>query len=348
MTQFLSKIGVLNPILTSFGISEYNHAKSSVYYVENEIREETFENGDAILDTIVPTIDYSGEAYSPRMSFADSQGSFPTPEFYTEYPVFVSEGSPELADFGSIYKIVPIEDINPSRVEIQLFDGDIGLRTDIVSIETYVLWSNTPNYMEYSEGRSPGRVNALNDGDFEFESATGVLTITSELKLNQILSRVITDSQMLREEDPYFYDQHNWSYYVVFQVKVEKYRSVADLRDLTSEQVGKIATAQAIEAAIFEYNYQFNLATQTQMSYHELIYTVIVTAVSTAITMGATFCIGQVVQLTGSLVSTASKELSKSASKTLMGLLQRTAGFTASSVAWAVVREIGQEVIIDP
>jgi hypothetical protein len=153
---------------------------------------------------------------------------------------------------------------------------------------------------------------------------------------------------MLRKDDEDFYDDYNWSYYVVFQVKVEKYRSVTDLRDLTSEQIGKIATAQAIEAAILEYNYQFNLATQTQLSYHELIYTVIVTAVSTAITIGATLCIGQVVQLAGGLASTATKELSKSASKTLMGLLQPTAGFTASSVAWAVVKEIGQEVIIDP
>jgi len=124
--------------------------------------------------------------------------------------------------------------------------------------------------------------------------------------------------------------------------------SIVDLRDLTSEQVNKIATAQAVEAAIFEYNYQFNLATQTQLSYHELIYTIIVTAVSTAITMGATLCVGKAVQLAGSLANTATKELSKSASKTLMSLLQPTAGFTASSVAYAVLKEIGQEVLIDP
>ncbi|MBA7544810.1 hypothetical protein ES705_37171 [subsurface metagenome] len=144
------------------------------------------------------------------------------------------------------------------------------------------------------------------------------------------------------------YNNYDWSYYVVFQVNVEKYRSIVDLRDLTSEQVNKIATAQAVEAAIFEYNYQFNLATQTQLSYHELIYTIIVTAVSTAITMGATLCVGKAVQLAGSLANTATKELSKSASKTLMSLLQPTAGFTAKFVAFAVVREIGQEVLIDP
>lgn len=84
------------------------------------------------------------------------------------------------------------------------------------------------------------------------------------------------------------------------------------------------------------------------MSYHELIYTIIVTAVSTAITMGATLCVGKVVQLTGSLASTATKELSKSASKTLLGLLQPTAGFSAWGVLRAVAKEIGQEVLIDP
>ncbi|MBA7482868.1 hypothetical protein ES707_18367 [subsurface metagenome] len=347
MTQFLSRIGVLNPILTDFGIGEYNHKKSSVYYVENEIKEETFENGDEFLDTIFPTIDYGGDAYSPRMSFADSRGSFPTPEFYTEYPVFVSEGSPELEDFGSIYKIIPIEDIASSGVEIQLFNGDIGLKADVDSIDAYILWSDFPGKMFYSEGWSPKHVITLDDGDFEFESATGVLTITSESKLTQLISKVNADSQMLQENNEN-YNDYDWSFYVVFQVNVEKYRSIVDLRDLTSEQVNKIATAQAVEAAIFEYNYQFNLATQTQLSYHELIYTIIVTAVSTAITMGATLCVGKAVQLAGSLANTATKELSKSASKTLMSLLQPTAGFTAKFVARAVLKEIGQEVLIDP
>jgi hypothetical protein len=282
------------------------------------------------------------------MSFADSQGGLPTPEFYTEYPVFVPEGSPELEDVSSIYKIVPIEDITPSSgVKIQLFDGDIGLKADIDSIEAYILWSDFPDKMYFSQGSSPGHIIELENGDFEFDSETGVLTITSQPKLTTILERKIADSQQLQENNP-GQNFDNWSYYVVFQVNVEKYRSVADLRDLTSEQVGKIATAQAIEAAIFEYNYQFNLATQTQMSYHELFYTIIVTAISTAITMGATLCVGKVVQLTGSLANTATKELSKSASKTLLGLLQPTAGFTASGVAYAVLKEIGQEVLIDP
>jgi hypothetical protein len=348
MTSFLSKIGVLNPVITNFGIGEFTHKESSIYYVENEIREETFENGDAVLDTIVPTIDYVGDAYSPRMTFADSQGGLPTPEFYTEYPVFVPEGSAELEEVSSIYKIVPIEDITPSSgVEIQLFDGDIGLKADIDSINAYILWSDLPDKMYYSAGRSPGYISTLYDGDFEFESDTGVLTITSQAKLTQMLTRVSTDTLQLQENNP---EQNfdDWSYYVVFQVNVEKYRSVADLRDLTSEQVGKIATAQAIEAAIFEYNYQFNLATQTQACYHELIYTVVVTAISTAISMGATLYIGKVVQLAGSLASTATKELSKSASKMLMGLLQPTAGFTAKFVLRSVAKEIGQEVLIDP
>ena len=164
MTSFLSEIGVLNPILKDFGIAEYNHKESSVYYLENEIKEETFENGDVALDTIFPTIDYSGDAYSPRMSFADSQGSFPAPEFYTEYPIFVSESSPELEEFGSIYKLVPIEDVTISGVEIQLFDGDIGLKADISSIDAYILCSRPPNFFEHES-----KVNTLIEGDFELD-----------------------------------------------------------------------------------------------------------------------------------------------------------------------------------
>ncbi len=160
----------------------------------------------------------------------------------------------------------------------------------------------------------------------------------------QILNSLYFEIQRVESEP----DSSGCSYYVIFQVKIEKYRSIDDLRDLTSEQVNKIATAQAIEASILEYNYQFNLAVQTQMSYHELFYTMTVTAVSTAITLGATLGVGKVVELAGSLTGTAAKELSKSASKTLLGLLQPTAGFSAMFVLKTVAKEICQEVLIDP
>ena len=173
---------------------------------------------------------------------------------------------------------------------------------------------------------------------------TLTLTVPLNAKLANILNALYFEIQRVESEP----DSSGCSYYVVFQFNIEKYRSIDDLRDLTSEQVNKIATAQAIEASILEYNYQFNLAVQTQMSYHELFYIGIVTAVSTAITMGATLGVGKVVELAGSLTGTAAKELSKSASKTLLGLLQPTAGFSSWGVLYTVAKEIGQEVLIDP
>jgi len=192
--------------------------------------------------------------------------------------------------------------------------------------------------------------------DFEFEKDTGVITIEEGSELYDVLEGYFLYISCTEGEEV---ESEPGDYYVtlVLEAKVEKYRSVTDLRDLTEEQVNKIATAQAVEAAILEYNYQFNLATQTQMGYHEIIYTATVTAISTIIIMAATYGAGSLLNSLGITTSTTSgKLLVEGGTKTvgpgvermLLHILKRADSITLSSIAVSVLSEMGQEILLDP
>ena len=77
---------------------------------------------------------------------------------------------------------------------------------------------------------------------------------------------------------------------------VEKYRSIEDIRDLTSEQVQQIATMQSIQASLLEYYYQFQIAVESQSKLNEIAYTVAITVITTALTMGIGSAAGWVKQ----------------------------------------------------
>ena len=342
---YLQSTGAINQFVDNIGIPEFNHAKSSVYYIENQIQEDTADNRDTYLDTIIPTIDYDSERdrFAPRYSFVDSMGGIPAPEFYTEYPVIVSDDSSAVDQYGSIYKVMEIE--NPEEItsiEIQLFDSESDLQADIVSIDAYVVWRVTPNSFGAGTDTCNSHIVSLRNGEFKVNLTSGIITIGSDPALSTILNKYATKEEEL-DEDKFSYSVSQPK--ILFQIKVEKYRSISDVRDLTSEQISKIATAQAIEASILEYNYQFNLATQTQMGFHELIYTAIVTAISTALTMGFSAGMGSIVN---SLKDSAKKVSSKMLGRLMGSVLGAAESFTVATVIGAVVKEMGQEILLDP
>ena len=340
---YLQSTGAINPFVDNIGIPEFNHAKSSVYYIENQIQEDTADNRDTYLDTIIPTIDYDSERnrFAPRYSFVDSMGGIPAPEFYTEYPVIVSDDSSAVDQYGSIYKVMEIENLEEiTSIEIQLFDSESILQADIVSIDAYVVWRVTPN--TFGSQTCNSHMVTLKNGEFKVNLTSGIITIGSDPALSTILNKYATKEEEL-DEDKFSYSVSQPK--ILFQIKVEKYRSISDVRDLTSEQVNKIATAQAIEAAILEYNYQFNLATQTQMGFHELIYTAIVTAISTALTMGFSAGMGSIVN---SLKDSAKEVSSKMLGRLMGSVLGAAESFSVATVIGAVVKEMGQEILLDP
>jgi hypothetical protein len=92
-------------------------------------------------------------------------------------------------------------------------------------------------------------------------------------------------------------------------------------------------------------NFDFCFATQTQLGFSEIVYTMIVTAISTGLTMGASFGVGSIVS---SLVNPAKQISSKFIGRMLESALGGAVSFTAPIVARAVVKEIGQEILLDP
>ena len=351
---FLQSTGVINPVFDNIGIPEFNHAKSSAYYIENQVQEDTAENSDSYLDTIIPTIDYDTEndRFASRYSFIDAMGRIPAPEFYTEYPVIVSEDSSAVDQYGSIYKVGAIEEQleqykneenflkgEAPTIKIELFDSESNLQAEIASIDVYMVWTRA----KPTQATKSYYINTMVPDQYEVDLSAGTITIDSD----SVIPLLDSYSAKAREIDDDRYLDHSSQPKILFKINVEKYRSVSDLRGLTSEQVNKIATAQAIEAAILEYNYQFNLATQTQMGFHEIVYTAVVTAISTALSITFTAGMGSIVN---SFVGKEGiKQLSSNMLKKLFTILSESAkSFSIAGVIGAVVKEMGQELVIDP
>ena len=221
------------------------------------------------------------------------------------------------------------------------------MHSDVSSIDVYLVWSVTnPLYSaDYSY------LETLETKDFEFNSLTGILTISENSTFE------LKEKLQLKQSN---YPEKEVT--LCFEVHVEKYRSIEDLRDLSKENVDQIITMQTTHASLLEYYYQFNLASKQEEQLQQLAYTAVVTAISTAISMAVSFGIGKVVGLAnkylGSLVDLP--DLSgimgvQSVSKVqqfLHGfstyLMQASVSLSGFSIITACLREISQEIVIDP
>ena len=224
----------------------------------------------------------------------------------------------------------------PSDITVQLFSENFDFKADIAYLDAHIkLYYN----MDEDDWAILEKERlTINPDNFEFNNQSGILTIKQSSGVSDFVKGLFSFIASFEE-----HDTDKFYVTLVLEVKVEKYRSVDDLRDLTEEKVNQIATAQAIEAALLEYNYQFNLATQTQMGYHELVYTATVTAISTVITMLATYGIGSMVSSLGSTSKAfVSQKMTGPLGQALSG------SFSAADIAYSVVKEIGQELLLDP
>ncbi|KKN48414.1 hypothetical protein LCGC14_0653110 [marine sediment metagenome] len=231
---------------------------NSIMFLEDSIHTMTLENDDTHYDSIVPYMVYGDGMFVPMLQFADSQGQVPIPEFYEEYPIFVSpEHYTALQDnYYSIYKIF----IKKSDT-IQLIPKSSAhtLHSDVVSFDVYLCDS------EGSEKFIGNYNNSQVHQSFSFNKSSGVISFNdfTQNTLNSLLENY-------EGVEPY----------IVLEFYIEKYRSINDLRDLTEEEVNKIAIMQSAHAGILEYVYQHTIATKTQQKLSELAYTVLVTTAS--------------------------------------------------------------------
>ncbi len=318
------------------------HSTNSILYLEDQINSATIQNEDILLDSIIPYMVYS----VPTLEFTDSQSSISPPEFYETYPIYVSAEKYEQvkSDYNTIYKISSLE---TSELQIIPRSSVHYLYSDVVSIDVYLVWSITnPLYSaDYSY------LGTLETEDFEFDPLSGLLSINNN-KTMELKEKLKNKQENYPEKEMA----------LCFEVNIEKYRSIEDVRKLSREEVDQIITMQTAHASVLEYYYQFNLASKQEEQLQELAYITTVTAISTAISIGVSFGIGKIVGMAnkylGSLVNlpdlagiTGIQSVSK-VQQILHGvsayLMQASVSLSGFSIAIACVKEISQEIFIDP
>ena len=119
--------------------------------------------------------------------------------------------------------------------------------------------------------------------------------------------------------------------YFVFEFHIEKYRSLEDLRELSSEEVVRIATMQAAHESILEYTYQHSIATSTQTKLSFAAYTAYITFISV---------MASIVPIT---IGTTIAQCASSSASTL-AIVSRN----AFRLTWVVGKEIAEELYLDP
>ena len=253
---------------------DFVYMKNNIMYLENAVHESTKENNDRNYDRIIP---YMVSAV-PTLQFADSTSAV-LPEFYEEYPIFVSASDYERVqdNYHTIYKIY-----DEVTSEIQLIpEGNIHeFQSDIVFIDVYsVVKESGTNLLKE---RVP--LDDLTSDAYTIDKSTGILTLDDSHPSVQEMNEILQANK----------EEYGDDAYIVLEIKVEKYRSLDDLGDLTSEQVNKISTMQFVHSKLLEYCYQYTLAKQTQERLDEIAYTTYVTVVSTIIVLPISYAIGSI------------------------------------------------------
>ena len=244
------------------------YADQSIMSLENAVYGATEINNDLHLDKIIPYM-YD---YYPTFTFSDVKSPAPLPEFYEDYPVIVSEESFE-AGLGEIYdNIYKIwEKGDGTSIRIVPEDSRHVLRADIDHIDVYVINTYVGGGPRVKEFERVKKFATLTGSDYSFDEATGQLILDSSV-INDFKSKI---NDEIENNDDY-------AYCIALDIFVEKYRSMEDT-SLPPEEITRITSMQAVQAAILEYYYQFQIATEAQEKLNELAYTVMLTVMSTAV-----------------------------------------------------------------
>ena len=125
----------------------------------------------------------------------------------------------------------------------------------------------------------------------------------------------------------------------------EKYRTISEITDMSEEEIDTVVSMQAIQETLLSFQYQFSMGTESQMGMWEIMYTIAVTAVSTAISMGLSSCFGTAAHNVIQASQVSKQALNYPVMLTSMAQSSSISGF---KIVGAVVGEIGQELMLDP
>ncbi len=260
----------------------YSH--NSIAFLEQAVAETTDAKKDRDLNKVIPYM----HDYYPVMLFANEEPTSPLPEFYEDYPIIVSSDEySEISAIGGSYtydKIYKIWEKSDGE-DLKIVPKDT-LQEGIKDIDVYLVSSFNDD--DENDNFKKVFVATLDSDDYTFDPSSGELTLSPDRyqEFCEKVDRRLEAIEQSWDEDYWERYGHLITAYMIFEIHIEKYRSINDKGNFTSEEMEQIATMQAVQAAILEYYYQFQIATETQAKLDEIAYTTVITVVSTLLTAG--------------------------------------------------------------
>ncbi|MFX1366679.1 MAG: hypothetical protein ACFFCE_06370 [Promethearchaeota archaeon] len=317
------------------------YMRNSLMYLEDQISSLT-ENEEKSYNRIIPYM----MSVKPSLQVLDSETTA-VPEFYLNYPIYVTHEKyeeQELYDeYNHIYKIY-----DETTETIQLIPDEYlanrPLMSNIVGVDVWLV--DNIGTVEQKDG--------LNI-DTEYNPFTGEVSLISGKDIYSTLNAIINDAK----EDHPSPGQSSYDAYIVLDFHIEKYRDITVERDdITPEEAQRIATMQSTHQSMLQYLYQFTVAEQTQQRLSEICYTVFITVISTALSIGATMGIDKAFGSLGNSITTQGKALAAESSKTMTSQVLKNIGSKFEDLGGkhmgmyrifgAMISESIEEVYVDP
>jgi len=171
---------------------EYACAQNSINYLENAVDKATAHNKDEPKDSILPYM----HDYYPIMTFVDSDEYVGLPEFYEDYPIFVSvEAYEERAmkdQYTPFYKAWYRGE--GQDMQITRIGSTHRLLADIDAIE--VVWVKTK-----SDDVKFGQLESLSSEDYTWDKDTGIFTLSAEK-----IAEFTKNLDAIEDEDNSYYE----------------------------------------------------------------------------------------------------------------------------------------------
>jgi len=231
------------------------YADNSYAYLEDAISMETAKREDEGHNEIIPIM---FNAY-PLLSFIPEDNAIKTPEFYEDVPLVISDDIFDSVEEEYEYIFKVWED-DGKEIRIVPKDSAHSLDLSIEKIDVHLVSYAQKMVVLNYEGRD---LFTLDGDDYVYSDGKVILDddIYEEIK-----------TKWERRKDSMEETTGSEEVFVIFEIKLNKYDSISSERGNA-----KTAIMQGIQAAILEYYYQSNLATQAQSNINEIAYTIIVT-----------------------------------------------------------------------
>jgi hypothetical protein len=169
----------------------------------------------------------------PLLAFANSYTQ-DTPEFYLDYPIFIDAEEFVDEEYHTVYRVFdPSQEDTSPEIHILPENSVYTLFSEILDVIIY--------YVRVKDGKKiyeeVVQDFTLRESDYFINNVTGTFILLDDT------FNLMREKQVLKDAGK---EQEGFSSFYVFEFHIEKYRSVDDTKQMTTEEVDNIATMQDI------------------------------------------------------------------------------------------------------